>query len=76
MTVFPCAVVFLPGKFHGQRSLAGYSPWCHRESNMTEQLSTAHTFSHYSKYMGRYYYTLISNIVKLKLTESKSLHFF
>ena len=19
--------VFLPGKFHGQRSLAGYSPW-------------------------------------------------
>ena len=22
--------VFLPGKFHGQRSLAGYSPWNHR----------------------------------------------
>ena len=22
--------VFLPGKFHGQRSLAGYSPWGHR----------------------------------------------
>ena len=21
--------VFLPGKFHGQRSLAGYSPWSH-----------------------------------------------
>ena len=20
--------VFLPGKSHGQRSLAGYSPWC------------------------------------------------
>ena len=20
--------IFLPGKFHGQRSLAGYSPWC------------------------------------------------
>ena len=19
---------FLPGKFHGQRNLAGYSPWC------------------------------------------------
>ena len=29
-------LVFLPGKFHGQRSLAGYSPWDHRESNMTE----------------------------------------
>ena len=24
--------VFLPGEFHGQRSLAGYSPWGHRES--------------------------------------------
>ena len=23
--------VFLPGKFHGQRSLAGYSPWGLRE---------------------------------------------
>ena len=23
---------FLPGEFHGQRSLAGYSPWGHKES--------------------------------------------
>ena len=30
--------VFLPGKSHGQRSLAGYSPWGHKESEMTEQL--------------------------------------
>ena len=22
--------VFLPGKFHGQRSLAGYGPWGHK----------------------------------------------
>jgi len=22
--------VFLPGEFHGQRSLVGYSPWDHR----------------------------------------------
>ena len=28
--------VFLPGEFHGQRSLAGYSPWGHKESDMTE----------------------------------------
>ena len=27
--------VFLPGKFHGQRSLAGYSPWSHKESDTT-----------------------------------------
>ena len=26
----------LAGKSHGQRSLAGYSPWGHRESNTTE----------------------------------------
>ena len=32
--------VFLPGESHGQRSLAGYSPWGHRESDVTEQLST------------------------------------
>ena len=25
---------------HGQRSLAGYSPWCHQESDKIEQLST------------------------------------
>ena len=30
-------LVFLPRKFHGQRSLAGYSPWGCKESNMTEQ---------------------------------------
>ena len=33
--------VFLLGESHGQRSLAGYSPWGHKESDMTEQLSTA-----------------------------------
>ena len=27
--------VFLPGGFHGQRSLAGFSPWGHKESEMT-----------------------------------------
>ena len=28
--------VFLPGEFHGQRSLAGYNPWRHKESDMAE----------------------------------------
>ena len=31
--------VFLPGKSHGQRSLVGYSPWGHKESDTTEQLA-------------------------------------
>ena len=35
--------VFLPGEFHGQRSLAGYSPWGHKESDTTEQLTHTHT---------------------------------
>ena len=35
--------VFLPGKSHGQRSQADYSPWGHKELNMTEQLSTHST---------------------------------
>ena len=26
----------LAGKFHGQRSLAGYCPWARKESDMTE----------------------------------------
>ena len=35
-------LVFLPGKFHGQRSLAGYRPGGCKELNMTEWL-TKHT---------------------------------
>ena len=27
--------VFLPREFRGQRSLVGYSPWGHKESDMT-----------------------------------------
>ena len=30
---------FLPREFHGQRSLAGYSPWGHKESDMTQRLT-------------------------------------
>ena len=30
--------IFLPGKYHGQRSLVGYSPWGCKESDMTERL--------------------------------------
>ena len=31
-----CTPVLLPGEFHGQRSLAGYSPQGFKESDMTE----------------------------------------
>ena len=32
--------VSLPGKSHGQRSLVGYSPWGHKESDMTQRMKT------------------------------------
>ena len=40
---------FLLGKSHGQRNLAGYSPWGHKELDMTEQkdrerFSSVHLF--------------------------------
>ena len=31
--------LFLPRESHGQRSLAGYSPWGHKESDLTKWLS-------------------------------------
>ena len=31
--------VFLPVEFQGQRSLVGYCPWGHKQSDMTEQLT-------------------------------------
>ena len=40
--------IILPGKFHGQRSLVGYSPWGRKESDKTEQL-TLSLPSHYFK---------------------------
>ena len=30
--------VFLPGEFHAQRILVGYSPWGSKELDLTEQL--------------------------------------
>ena len=35
--------VFLNGKSHGQKSLAGYSPWGHKELDMTEELTHTHS---------------------------------
>ena len=31
--------VLLAGKFHGQSSLAGHSPWGHKKADTTERLS-------------------------------------
>ena len=50
--------VFLPGESNGQRSLAGYSPWGRKESDMTEVTWHARTtvtgelFAHFSRASG------------------------
>ena len=36
-------LVFLPGKSHEQRSLVGYSPWDHKESDTSEHACTLYT---------------------------------
>ena len=35
----PPTPVFLPGEFHGQRSLVAYNPWDHKESDTTKWLT-------------------------------------
>ena len=39
----PPTPVFLPGEFHGQRGLVGYSPWGRKEVDTTEQLTVSLT---------------------------------
>ena len=42
--------VFLPEKSRGQRSLVGYSPWNHKESDTTEQITLSLFFHVYRAY--------------------------
>ena len=49
---------FLPGEFHGQRNLAGYSPQGCKESDTTEPHT--HTHTHTMSWIGRL------NIAKIK----------
>ena len=48
---------------HGQRRLAGYGPWGHKELDMTERLSTAHTYIIHS--FSYSYFTLSHQIVSI-----------
>ena len=48
MTTIP---VPLPKKFHGWRSLVGYSPWGHKESDMTERLRFTFGSMQYGLYL-------------------------
>ena len=50
----------LPGDFHGQRSLADYSPWGHKESYRIKSQTrlSAHTHTHTRKHVGILFVTL------------------
>ena len=42
--------ISLMGKSHGQRSLVGYSPWDHKEFDMTEQLNNKNKYTLLTKF--------------------------
>ena len=51
--------VFLPGKFYGQRSLAGCSSWGHKGSHMTDHTHThTHTHTHWVIYFWKYDFSI------------------
>jgi len=54
--------VVLPGEFHGQRILAGYSPWGRKELERTERLS-----------LSNFIYSFISGCVGLHCSRGFSL---
>ena len=71
--------VFLPGELHGQRSLAGYSLWSHRESDTTEQLTLFHfsrlIYVHLGN-LGLLIYLWPKPAAKLALTQGKPRNTF
>ena len=63
--------VFLPGEFHGQRSLVGYSPWGHKELDMTECL-TLFPLSEWNRKLQK---TQISHIRKENMIMGREVSF-
>ena len=58
--------VFLSGKSHGQRSLAGYSPWSRKESDTTEHMNVLKSTELYTLKLCEFYLNL-----KLKKKKKK-----
>ena len=52
----------LPGKSHGRRSLIGYSPWGHKESDMTERL-------HFTLFIWEWKLTLFSPVATAEFSK-------
>ena len=61
--------VFLPGKFHGQGSLAGYSLWGHKESDMTEHTRTEAYVRSFTSYTHIYNYIYVYIYIDTNLSK-------
>ena len=64
--------VFLPGESHGWRSLAVYSSWGHKESDMTE--ATQHSTAQHSTAHGSFIHGFLSNLHTLLPSGCINLH--
>ena len=56
------APVFLPGKFHGQKNLAGYSLWGHKDSDTTESIYLSIYITEYILFPILFHYRLFSSV--------------
>ena len=66
--------VFLPGKFHGQRSLSGYSPWGHKSQTWLRRLNNHNFIIHRISLLSQWYEFTVANlkgIEKCKGAESE-----
>ena len=51
-------LIYLPGKFHGQRSMAGYSPW------VAKSQTWQHTHKHIHTHTRRYIFSFVLSLVQ------------
>ena len=73
--------LFLPGEFHGQRSLAGYSSWGCKESDTTEQLTHTHAAAFQAPLSSTVYQSLLKtmsivSVMHLTVLSSATLYLF
>ena len=57
--------VFLPGKFHGQRSLADYNPWGHKRVRHNLANKQQYTIENNSEMCNRIYFGALKNLMLL-----------
>ena len=66
--------VFLPGEFHGQRNLVGYSPWGCKELDTTEQLTLQWATVWHSGWLPTYPVSLAKTLASFKEQQKILLH--